>query len=107
MKHHIMPCLWLLIFLFLVLAPPVYAAAETVDLPAAEGGTMRIWYDSPTTPWAAVISFVGADGDIGLMPDGQFKLGSYFLARTRQYWRDRGVAVVLPDKLALLPNSFR
>ena len=75
-------------------------------MPSAAGGTQRIWYDTPANPWAVAILFMGGDGAVGITPDGSITRGGNFLVRTRQLWLAQGIAVVIPDKPANLPELY-
>jgi hypothetical protein len=97
--------IWLKLALLLVLSAPA-AAAEVADLPSALGGTQRVWYDAPANPWALAILFMGGDGNAGLTPEGGISRGGNFLVRTRQLWLTQGIAVLIPDKPAGLPELY-
>ena len=61
----------------------VSQAAEIADLPAASGGTMHIWFDSPPHPLAVAIMLIGGDGAIPFEPDGSLKGGRSTLPARR------------------------
>lgn len=87
----------------------VSQAAEIADLPAASGGTMHIWFDSPPHPSAVAIMLIGGDGAIPFEPDGSLKGGRSTLIRTRQLWLDQGIAVLISNRPSALAVrlSFR
>ena len=93
-----------LVFLLLLAAPA--NAAEVADLPSALSGTQRVWYDTPANPWAIAILFMGGDGNAAITPDGTITRGGNFLIRTRAMWLSQGIAVVIPDKPANLPELY-
>lgn len=92
--------------LLLTLWPVPAGAAEVADLPSAAGGTQRVWFETPANPWAVAILFMGGDGNAGITPEGGFTRGGNFLIRTRQLWLSQGIAVVIPDKPANLPELY-
>ena len=61
------------------------------------GGSERVLFLDPGKPKATVILLVGGDGGINLTPDGTLWESTNFLARTREHWAGKDIAVVLPD----------
>jgi pimeloyl-ACP methyl ester carboxylesterase len=81
-------------------------AAEVADLPAASGGTMHVWFDSPAHPWAVAITLIGGDGAIPFEPDGSLKGGRSTLIRTRQVWLEHGLAVLIVNRPSALATRY-
>ncbi len=100
-----MRVLALLTCLLLALTAPA-GAAEMADLPSAFGGTQRVWYEAPANAWAVGILFMGGDGNAAIAPDGSIRRSGNFLVRTRQLWLVQGIAVLIPDKPAVLSELY-
>ena len=72
--------------------------SKVVDLPTRVGVTQRIQVTSPAAPKAAVILLAGGHGGLQMAPDGSIKWGKgNFLIRTRQFFVDQGLTVVVLD----------
>jgi hypothetical protein len=73
-------------------APP-----DTVyDLPLA-GGQQRVLYVRPQSVRGTIVMLPGGAGEVEIGEDGDFAHGKNFVVRTRDLWRARGYAVVIPD----------
>jgi len=71
---------------------------EVIDLKTRENVTVRSLVLTPPAPKAAVIAFVGGNGVMGMLSNGDMrKLEGNFLARSRFAFADSGLVVVLVD----------
>lgn len=86
----------------LVFPPPIAHAGA----PTAGGhvvrletglGLERVLVLVPPHPLATLVMLPGGTGRIGLRGDGRIRRGANFLVRTRDAWRRRGFAVLIPD----------
>jgi hypothetical protein len=78
-------------------APLESSVPDTVyDLPL-NGAQQRVLYVRPPSPRGTIVMLPGGAGDVDIAEDGDFAHGKNFVVRTRDLWRTRGYAVVIPD----------
>lgn len=87
-----------LVFLFCVAFAGLAHSQSVIDIPTRPGVTQRLLVIKPSNPTASVILFAGGHGGLGIFPNGSFKWGDgNFLIRSRQYFAERNLNVVIVD----------
>jgi predicted alpha/beta-hydrolase family hydrolase len=83
--------------------------AKVFDLPTRDGVTERYAAFAPdSSPRAAVILFVGGEGQLNIpnQPDANWQNQGNFLSRSREYFRRRGLFVVVVDAPSDRPHGL-
>ena len=99
MKDCLHVCLMPLFAGLLLCTPSTATAAErVVDIPTRSGVTQRLLVQAPEQPKAAVVLFVGGQGDLRIKADGTIGWGrNKFLVRSRHKFVERGLLVAVID----------
>ena len=88
------------------------ASSEVVDLASRPQVIQRTLVERPAgqPTGATLVLLMGANGQLGIFPNGSLRRDSHFLARVRGLFTARGPAVVLvdaPSDRVVLDGDFR